>query len=205
VETADLVRKEVISSWFAFCTKFCIAQCLASQCETGRQPTLQFMRVVTNSATMFKPTNEFAVYFKVHFLWNAYLKGIKLWPGLSDFWWIEDFLGTIRPAVNCILQWTALYISAVTSIWKRKNYTGCPCLYILQEPTFIVVYRMNNICTFYTHLKCGFWVVASRILKKMLDMFTLSFSVGCCISEQWLSYLLQVLNITDFCSINSRV
>jgi hypothetical protein len=39
---------------------------------------------------------------------------------------------------------------------REKNYTGCPCLYILQEPLFTVVYRMNNKCTFYTHLKCGF-------------------------------------------------
>ena len=72
-------------------------------------------------------------------------------------------------------------------------------------------------------LNHGFRLTASWILKEMLKVSTLSFNTGRCISEQWLSdplqnsrcrtshlkpilcSLLQVLEVTDFCSTNSRL
>jgi hypothetical protein len=71
-------------------------------------------------------------------------------------------------------------------------------------------------------LRHGYGVTASRWLKKMLKVSTLSFNAGSCTSVHWLPdllensrcrtrhlrsilyYLLQVLEVADFRSINSR-
>ena len=72
-------------------------------------------------------------------------------------------------------------------------------------------------------LKHDFQITTSRRLKKLLEVSTLSFNAGLCIAERrfpdWLensrcrtnhlksilNSLLQVLDVTDFCSINSRL
>lgn len=46
-------------------------------------------------------------------------------------------------------------------------------------------------------LKHNFWVMAAWILKKMPEVFTLSFNAGCCTPEQWFEVIYLLLSNTS--------